>query len=90
MKKYNVIVVGAGPAGCTAANAIAKRGIKVALLEEHQLVGVPSHCTGGISPVIIPKLTEQLLQGMNKKIILNEYRAARFFSPSGKIVKEIN
>lgn len=62
MNKYDVIVVGAGPAGCVAANAIAKRGVKIALLEEHQLAGIPSHYTGGISPVIIPELTQELLQ----------------------------
>jgi flavin-dependent dehydrogenase len=89
MNKYKVIVIGAGPAGCAAANTIAKSGVKTALLEEHPLVGIPNHCTGGISPTAIPEITQELLKLMSSQIILSKYRAARIFSPSGKLVKEI-
>lgn len=35
--EYDVIVVGAGPGGSTAAYELARRGAKVALIEQHQL-----------------------------------------------------
>ncbi len=46
----DVAVVGAGPAGSRTARNIAARGFRVRLLEEHRRIGVPSHCSGLISP----------------------------------------
>jgi len=42
----DVAIVGAGPAGLTAARALASRGHDVVVLEEHSQIGVPVHCTG--------------------------------------------
>jgi digeranylgeranylglycerophospholipid reductase len=41
---YDVIVVGAGPAGGTAARYAARRGLKVLLLDKRKEVGVPVQC----------------------------------------------
>ena len=43
---FDVIVIGAGPAGSSAAREIASAGFKIGLFEEHEMVGVPQHCTG--------------------------------------------
>lgn len=45
--RYDVIVIGAGPGGCTAALTAARAGMKVALIERHSL---PRHktCGGGV------------------------------------------
>jgi digeranylgeranylglycerophospholipid reductase len=66
-----VIVVGAGIAGCQAAYEASKNDAKVVLLEEHPQVGVPSHCSGvvslnglsllGLEPN--PIFTQRLIQG---------------------------
>ena len=66
-----VVVVGAGVAGCQAAYEAAKNDAKVVLLEEHAQVGVPSHCSGvvslnglsllGIEPNSI--FTQRMIQG---------------------------
>ncbi len=48
--RYDVAVVGAGPAGSRTARQLARLGLRVALIEEHRQVGVPSHCSGLISP----------------------------------------
>ena len=42
----DVAVIGAGPAGLTAARALAARGHDVVVLEEYAGIGVPVHCTG--------------------------------------------
>jgi len=46
----DVAVVGAGPAGSRTARNLAGEGFRVRLLEEHRRIGVPSHCSGLISP----------------------------------------
>ncbi len=42
--------MGAGPAGSRSARNLAAAGYRIALLEEHRRIGVPSHCSGLISP----------------------------------------
>jgi geranylgeranyl reductase family protein len=65
----DVVIVGAGPAGCRTAEIIARRGYEVFVLEEHPNIGKPVQCTGLVSNKIgkIPK-----------KIILNKIKRARF------------
>ncbi len=46
---YDVIVVGAGPGGSSAARAAARKGKKVLLLEKHPIVGYPLCCAEGLS-----------------------------------------
>ncbi|MCZ7391823.1 MAG: NAD(P)/FAD-dependent oxidoreductase [Candidatus Methanoperedens sp.] len=47
--KYNVVVVGAGPAGAIAAKYAARNGASTLLIEEHASIGSPVQCTGLIS-----------------------------------------
>ncbi len=42
----DVVIIGAGPAGLTTAARLAANGHDVVVLEEHQEVGQPVHCTG--------------------------------------------
>ncbi len=46
---YDVVVIGAGPAGSMAAKYAAKNGAKTLLIEEHSMIGSPVSCTGHIS-----------------------------------------
>lgn len=42
--RYDIIVVGAGPAGSTAAEVAARKGVKVLLIDQRHRIGVPVQC----------------------------------------------
>ena len=49
MEKFDIVVIGAGPAGSAAAYTAARHGVSVLLLEEHPEIGIPVVCAEGIS-----------------------------------------
>ena len=49
---YDVIVVGAGPAGCTAAKTLADKGHKVLLIEKLRIPRYKS-CSGQLGNLLI-------------------------------------
>ncbi len=49
MENFDIIVIGAGPAGSAAAYTAAQHGVSVLLLEEHPKIGIPVVCAEGIS-----------------------------------------
>jgi geranylgeranyl reductase family protein len=75
---YDSIVIGAGPAGLQAARQLAKRGFRVAVLEEHHVVGDPVHCTGVLAREAFAEFN------LSTDAVLNELTTARFISPSGQ------
>ncbi|MEM2276062.1 MAG: NAD(P)/FAD-dependent oxidoreductase, partial [Thermoproteota archaeon] len=77
---YDVVVVGAGPAGLLTAKEVASMGCSVLVLEEHDEVGKPERCAGlfsisGLKMLGIP---------LDHSYIQNIVRGAVFFSPSGR------
>jgi flavin-dependent dehydrogenase len=89
MEEYDVIVVGAGPAGSAAAKTVAEQGLRVILLEENVEVGVPHHCCGLFYPQgVEPIRFVEFARTIDKRVKLAEYNKVRVFAPSGKVVKE--
>ncbi len=81
--EYDVIVAGAGVAGCMAAIEASRQGVKVGLFEEHPQVGVPSHCSGVVSLNGLKLLGVDRNQAYDQRLI----RGARFFPPTGKPIE---
>jgi len=79
----DIIVVGCGVAGLTAAETAASLGSKVLLVEEHDQVGAPSHCSGHVSINSMKRLGVPL----PRKVIKNQIRGAIFHSPSGQVLR---
>lgn len=71
MTKYDLVVVGSGPAGCRTAEIVAGEGHKVLVVEEHAEVGIPTQCTGFVSK----KMGE-----IPDSIIVNRIPKAKFIS----------
>ena len=75
---YDAVVVGAGPAGSTAAAEIAQGGFRVLLLEEHAEIGIPLHCSG----LVTPRTLEEA--GVGLDLVLNHVVGAHVYAPSGR------
>jgi digeranylgeranylglycerophospholipid reductase len=80
MKEYNydVLVIGAGPGGSTAARFAAEKGLKVLLIEKRPDIGSPVRCGEGISKTWLPEVGIK----PNKSWISNEVLGARIFPPN--------
>ncbi len=76
--QYDVVVIGAGPSGSAVARDIAAHGFNVLLVEEHQQVGLPTHCAGLITPRTL-ELADLRADGF----VQNELTGAIIHSHSG-------
>lgn len=83
MPEYDVIVVGAGPAGSSAAKVTAEKGIRTIILEEHRAIGLPQHCSGMMHGTK-SGLSKKILSVMDPRVTLSEIRVRRIYSPQGR------
>lgn len=79
--EYDIIVVGAGPAGSTAAKFAAKGGAKVLLLEKDRDIGYPVRCGEAVSHEGLVQFIEP-----DAKFIASTITKMRFVSPNGNKV----
>jgi digeranylgeranylglycerophospholipid reductase len=80
--KYDVIVVGSGPAGSVTARYAAENGAKVLILERRPEIGIPVLCAEGISKNVDKY---ELVSGTKWKAASMD--GARIFSPDKTVVK---
>ena len=81
-EKYDVIVVGAGPAGSTTARIAAAAGLSVLLLEKDAQVGVPVRCGEAVSNQSIRSLVD-----FDERWISATVRTFRLIAPNGTEVE---
>jgi digeranylgeranylglycerophospholipid reductase len=80
MDRYNVAVIGAGPAGSMAAKYAALSGAYTVLLEEHTSIGWPVECAGLLGNKALEE--SELPRG---KFVLRRLNGARVFSPNAGV-----
>jgi len=81
--EYDVLVVGGGPGGCTAARYAAKNGMKVLIIEKRQDIGSPVRCGEGVAKTWIDKVGIPA----NPEWIANEVKGAKMISPDGHVME---
>jgi digeranylgeranylglycerophospholipid reductase len=77
---YDVIVVGAGPAGSYTARRLAEKGHLLQVLEAKPVPGEKRSCTGIVGWEFITKFN------IDHKVILRQTNSATIFSPSGNSI----
>jgi len=80
--RYDVVIVGSGPAGSVTARFAAESGAKVLVIERRREIGVPVLCGEGISRKID---SWGMLDG--DKWIARKMDGARIYAPNGTMVK---
>ncbi|BAI61552.1 geranylgeranyl reductase [Methanocella paludicola SANAE] len=78
---YDVIVVGAGPAGSVAATTAARKGLDVLLIEKRQEIGVPVRCAEGVIKAGLDEFIEY-----DPKWVCAEVRRGRIHAPDGNML----
>ena len=83
--KYDVIVIGGGPAGSVAAKFASENGASVLLLERDREAGIPVRCAEGVSLKGIAPFIE-----IDKRWIAAQIDVATLFAPNGESAKMHN
>jgi len=78
-KKYDVVVVGTGPAGSTAAYSAVVNGAKVLMVDRRRELGVPVQCGEALAEDILKELKIK----PDPAWALNRTNAMKIFAPSG-------
>ncbi len=76
--RYDVLVIGAGPAGSIAAKTAAEKGLDVLLIEKRQEIGDPVRCAEGVNKEYLKKHVE-----IDKQWICADLKGSYIFSPDG-------
>lgn len=79
--KYDVVIVGSGPAGSVTARFAAEAGAKVLILERRAEVGIPVLCGEGISQRVD---NWDMLEG--KRWVASKMDGAKIYAPDGTLV----
>ena len=80
MMEFDVVIVGAGPVGGYLGSRLAKGGLKVLMLEEHDEIGRPFQCAGLVTPAAMAQVSLE-------SSILSSVYGARIHSPGGTAVE---
>jgi digeranylgeranylglycerophospholipid reductase len=80
MQRFDVVVVGGGPAGAVTARIAAETGAEVLLLEQRTRIEEPSACAGLVSPRTLAVL------GASDACVVRRPRDVSFHAPGGAVL----
>ena len=89
MQRHPVTVVGAGPAGCTVALALSRRGIPVLLLDQSTFPRdkVCGDALSGKVVLTLNRIDPALAANLRRQDFTMESHGVEFFAPNGKSLK---
>jgi geranylgeranyl reductase len=74
MKQYDVIIIGAGPAGLNCADILAQTGRNILILEQNDVIG-PKVCAGGLT------VKSNNYLNLPNSLINNKFKSLKFHTP---------
>jgi digeranylgeranylglycerophospholipid reductase len=80
--EYDIVVIGAGPAGSTAARFAAESGAKVLMVDKHREIGSPKRCGEGLGI----KAFKDFGIPIDKRFLNREIYGSIVYAPNGKEV----
>lgn len=80
-ERYDLLVIGAGPAGTTAARAAARKGLKVLVIDKRKAIGEPVQCAG-----YVPRFIRREVS-FDKACIIQAVDKMRTYLPAGDQVE---
>jgi geranylgeranyl reductase family protein len=98
---YDVIVIGAGPAGCAAASECAQKGLSTLCIEEHGTIGYPVQCAGLLSntafrecrvserPVLTRVSGARVVSGLGNEILIDAKTPKAVVADRGSLDREM-
>jgi len=75
----DILIVGAGPAGCSAAVTAAQEGLRVVVAESRRQVGVPVRCAEYIPAPLLGAVN------LGKQFVVQHVSGMRTFLPNGEV-----
>lgn len=82
-EKYDVVVVGSGPAGSSTAKRCAEQGLNTLVIDRNQEIGTPVRCGEGLSDNSVKALKLKL----PSKCIATTIKGAIVYAPDGKRIE---
>lgn len=79
--KYDILIVGAGPAGSATALTAARKGLRVLMVERRARVGTPVRCAEYIPAPLLGEVD------LGRHFVVQAIRGMRTFLPGGEIKK---
>lgn len=80
--KYDVLVIGGGPAGALAAKTAAEKGLSACLVEKRPAIGAPVRCAEGIGTEALTEFVDP-----DPRFISAEMKGAAIVAPDGFMMK---